>query len=166
MQTKVCKTCNQGLPLTSFHKAKQGKFGVRSSCKDCELSKQSVRRNCDEIKAKVSVYNKSYPKDKKSAAQKAWAKNNYDRVLSYNASRRQLSKRATFSGYEKEIAEFYWLARDLKAITGEDYHVDHIVPLRGKNICGLHVPWNLQVLPSDLNLSKGNTFDVMKQEID
>jgi hypothetical protein len=57
-----------------------------------------------------------------------------------------------------EIEYFYWLARDLYRTTGEKYHVDHIVPLQGENVSGLHVPWNLQVLPADLNISKGNKY--------
>lgn len=167
MQTKICKTCGQNLKVDSFYKAKQGKFGVRASCKDCEGKKQSFYRSSSEQKDRISLYNKAYPKDKKLSAQKAWVKSNYDYVLSYNASRRQLSKRATFVGYKEEIEVFYWMTRDLRAVTGEEYHVDHIVPLKGESVCGLHVPWNLQILPSDINMSKSNNFDpAIKEDYD
>jgi len=45
-------------------------------------------------------------------------------------------------------------------LTGDSYHIDHIIPLKHKSVCGLNVPWNLRVIPSDINLKKGNYYKV------
>jgi hypothetical protein len=86
---------------------------------------------------------------------KVWKQKNPAKVRAANMARKRGLKKATPP----------WLTREQWAEMNEIYiscplnhHVDHIVPLRGKNICGLHVPWNLQHLPADENMAKSNNF--------
>lgn len=90
-------------------------------------------------------------------------KKNTTAFLARNAVRRARLLRATPSWLTtaqlKEMQEFFDLSKQIKEATGEVQHVDHIEPLVSKRngtqvACGLHVPWNLAVVPAKYNLSK------------
>ena len=95
-----------------------------------------------------------------NAYNKQYCKNNPAKVAAKAAKRRAAKLQATPPWLTKaqlrEIGEFYILAKKLQLESAEPLEVDHIVPLQGDNVCGLHVPWNLQILPQSQNASKGN----------
>jgi len=91
-----------------------------------------------------------------------WAAHNPDKANAIKAKRRasKISRTPPWLTQEhfQAIQAIYKQAKVLSDTTGVLHHVDHIVPLQGLNVSGLHVPWNLQVLTATDNLSKGNKF--------
>lgn len=143
---KQCTKCKEYKPLVDFHKTKQTKDKYTFHCKNCntQARKEYYKKNKDKVLNQV----------------KNWQFINKDKVRATRATYKYSKRNATPSWLTKEhylqIESIYWLAKLQKELTDIDFHIDHIVPLRGKTVCGLHVPWNLQVLAAKDNLSKSN----------
>jgi hypothetical protein len=85
--------------------------------------------------------------------------NNKEKTNAKAAKRRAAKRNAVppwlSKEHNKQIESFYWLAKLQGELCDMPYEVDHIEPLQGKDVCGLHVPWNLQIIPMRENRSKG-----------
>jgi len=100
-------------------------------------------------------------KSRERAAAHYWA--NKAEHAARSIKRQARVKRATPSWVDFEAIKKIYIKRQVVSErTGIQHHVDHIVPLLGKNVCGLHVPWNLQVIPAADNLSKSNKWEGSK----
>jgi hypothetical protein len=99
----------------------------------------------------------------KNKATSAWQKSNSERKLAsvsdYRAKKDQRMPSWLNDGHLFEIQSVYRYCTSLNKI-GLKFHVDHVVPLRGKSVSGFHVPWNLQVIPAIENIRKNNSWEV------
>lgn len=99
-------------------------------------------------------------KDRSLELNRRWSSDNAGRKTAINVARQLAKKHATpmwlTREQRNEIANFYVESRKRTSATGIRHHVDHIVPISGKTVCGLHVPWNLRVTTASENSSKKN----------
>lgn len=168
----ICVKCLIDKSQESFYKQSKSKSGLQKYCKDCckEKSLEWRTKNTDRHKSNRKLYY-SENVDKELNQMSLWRLENKDyfrtwRELNRTKARASYSKRRAKKGLAtpvwlseeqiKQIEYLYELARDASLLTGESYEVDHIEPLISDEVCGLHVPWNLQVLPRDLNRRKSN----------
>ena len=144
----------------SVLKAKKHEYYVKNK----ERLKAKSREYSKNNKEKISLKNKEYNagrKDIKAAYDKEYRKNNKHKLSKHSIQRNYKRYQATPSWYideKSKINQLYSKRDELSKLWGIQLHVDHIVPIQGKMVCGLHCWDNLQLLESSLNLAKGNRF--------
>ena len=115
-----------------------------------------------ENRDKVITAAATRPQHVKRQYQEAWKERNIIWVRADTKARRRKHREATppwLSRRQKaETREIYKSAITMSKLTGEQYVVDHIYPLRSEVVCGLHVSWNLRVMTQDENLRKSNSL--------
>jgi hypothetical protein len=148
------KTYFHGIPC------KRGHFAPRQTsngyCMECLRLK-----NAD---PKIIAYKQKHKRDNRQrytelnkAYKKKWNKENPYYFTEYFIKRTRKLAQATPEWVDMaEIHRIHKYREKISRKTGVEYHVDHYYPLQGKNICGLNVPWNLQVITAEENMAKHN----------
>lgn len=174
---RACTRC--GSTANEFGKCSKVSDGKASTCKACQRevfrlkyasderlrlrSKQSAadwaRANPGASRAKVRKYQASNPEAVR-ASQRRYRDANRSAVYAKNAVRAYAQKKAVPGWANRQaMREIYRHAKQLTKETGTKFVVDHVVPLRGEFVCGLHVETNLQIMSAEANLRKSNRYD-------
>lgn len=164
---KICTKCDLEKAITEFHRDKSRKDGLANRCKPCVIAhvKQYYTNNRSKVIENVRewVARNRIRHNKKCAE---WVKRNRGAVNARTARRYAAKTKATPSwaapGTEEHwlVNEVYDLALLRSKLTGVPYEVDHVFPLRGGSVSGLHVPMNLRVIPKWENRRKSNKIPV------
>jgi hypothetical protein len=173
-----CRDCIKTWKLENAEKLKTAdRFWYEANAKSIRQVKLTAYYADRERKNAVS---KKWKQDNRSQVTEYWqqyARKNASRIVAYRRTyyaenrelylahaqaRRAACAQATPPWFDEDmtwaVRQAYQLAALRQKMLGGKWHVDHQVPLRGKDVCGLHVPWNLQVIPASENIRKYNKF--------
>ena len=124
-----------------------------------ESRKARYESNKEAILAKNKEWRDSKPREYHNEYLRKWKSENRGKVVQSGKKRSiPMSKCLKLLGEQQigTLNQFYNYASRISECIGIKHHVDHVLPLSGDGFTGLHVPWNLQVIPATINLRKGN----------
>jgi hypothetical protein len=125
-----------------------------------EKGTANKRKYYEDNKEVVIAKAMARPSEAKRKYTKTWEEKYPEKKRALTNARRRRYKQATPKWLTKEqkaeIRQFYTEAQRLIKETGRRFEVDHIEPIQGEDVCGLNVPWNLQILLKEENLKKSN----------
>lgn len=176
--SRTCSKCKIHKEISFFHRDCKQTGGHKYKCKDCtkvetyfnyknnrEKELLKVKNWQAANKEKIKLRERSYRTKNKveiAARCRSWRKRYPYKINALVRKREQQKRHAAPKWLDEkhleQIQDLYLEAFILTQETEVRHEVDHIVPLQGKNVCGLHVPWNLQVITKTANIKKGNKF--------
>jgi hypothetical protein len=165
LTTKTCTGCKETKTLLDFFKDRSRKDGHSDRCKICKTiqNKKSYLSMSEKSHTNRIMYGRKYRAENKEKVKEYHKQKQKEKRAYYTAKQkeRETAKRNQMPKWvDKEelflIREVYDLAKLRKESTGIKWDVDHIIPLQGKNVRGLHTIANLQVIPSKVNQMKSN----------
>ena len=179
---QACNKCGEKKAIGEFYVRKEsGKR--RSECKSCHRARGAAwaAKNIDKRREIALRWAKNnYPKlrankakqrakdplrmrkwslenpERKAALNAEWKRRNKGKVTASTRMRQAAVLMATPAWADAEKIETIYIEAAKMRAAGQDVHVDHVVPLRGRTVCGLHTHHNLEIKPASVNASKGN----------
>ena len=163
VQYRQCSTCKETKPFTGEFFHLRYNVPVGRICRACLNIAQNMRRQLPEVRESVNKCSRDYwnsHKKERSIKNNNWKKENRGKANFWEKNRQLAELQRTPRWVDSDelflILEAYSLAVMRSKLTGISWHVDHVIPLRGKRVSGLHVPMNLAVIPALDNIRKGN----------
>lgn len=163
-RSEPCKKCGETNKLTRNRWNKQNhRWYLQTTCKDCERT--LFKKYQQENKEYFNTYNKTVYFKSVGSYKKILNRSKEDRQQrSRDKSNRRCTRARQARRWDELTLFAYIEAHELRKsrnkLTSIEWHVDHIIPLQNKLVCGLHVWNNFAVIPKVKNLRKGNYYSV------
>jgi hypothetical protein len=154
---KQCLSCGLEKARHEFHASASASDGLQSWCRQCKAESAARYRAQDPERhaERIRAWRQRNPYANRDSV-KRWAQGNPEKVAANNAAQRRIRRAAQASWRSSElVARVYRLARALRS-WGLRVVVDHWLPLKGKDVCGLHVQDNLVLIDARCNGRKKN----------